>query len=211
MKLNKNMLFGFILAVSAGLLSACGGGGGGSSSDTVSQSTAVTVTSGGSGTVITTTATSAKTANNAVAVTIPASTVITPTGGTLAAGTLNINVATPANGTTSGVPPYSSSGTTFTLTDSSGAVDISIAGVTGFSLNSGATVVIPAPGVAPGNPAAVPVKAIKADGSTTNYTGTYDATAKTVAVTNVTNFCWFVANPTFRSSTGSTGSTGNAL
>lgn len=157
----------------------------------------------------TTTATAPGVTGTVNAVSIPASTqvavyklvngvlTLTSASGT----TATINVATPVNGTTAGVPVVKVGTTSFTVADAAGAVDISFAGADAFKLSgTGATVNIPV-AKAPDNTTTPQVVAIKADGTTKTYTtgNTYTAATATnsgfVTVPNVTDFCWFVVNP----------------
>jgi hypothetical protein len=126
-------------------------------------------------------------------VTIPAATVITPDfGGTLAAGPITLNVTAPATtGTTAGMKAPAGK----VLAAALGAVDISIAGINGFT--------VPAPGLTVNVPvtscpsASVPVTVVRYDGTSTNTTGTCDSTTKIVTVTGITKFSSVLVSPTY--------------
>lgn len=207
-----------IVALLAGMVALGGCGSNDNDSPTVqSKSTTVaadqvTVASGNA-TVAAGKTVVAQTSSGVQALSIPAGVTIDTNVAMTAPPT--ITVSTPSNGTTSGVTAPKISGVTYTVTDSAGAVDISINGASSFTLNnSGATVVIPVvktPAAVGAN--ATPVRFIKSDGTTGMLTGTYAATTGTtgpgtVTVTGVTNFCWFAVEAVLTSPTGSTGGTG---
>ena len=207
MKMLKKMLIAGCLGVPL-MLAGCGDDD--NKALTVSKSTPVAADVNTTTGVATTTAAVAATPANSsvVAFALPAGSDITPPAGTKFTAAPTIVVSTPVNGTTSGVPTVTINGTVFRLSESKGAVDISISGVSSFTVSApGATVKIPVvvtTGLTDGD-TAVPVTAVKSNGTTQSYLGTYDATAKTVTVNNVTNFCFFVIDGVWLSTTGSPG------
>lgn len=189
------------------MFSGCGSDDSGCGSNPATKSAApVTVPSTvASGVATTSAAVSLKTDSGTTVVSIPAGTTITTnaTGGFTAAPV--VTVTTPTNGTTSGVTPAKSGTTSLVVSDAAGSVDISFNTSGKVTLGTPVSVVIPvvkAPSTTPAT-----VIAIKTDGSTKTYnTGVYDATAKTVTVSGVTDFCWFVVDPVFKKDDGTTGS-----
>jgi hypothetical protein len=146
-------------------------------------------------------------------------TIIPPTGVSFsAAAPPTIVITQPVNGTTLGVIPALVKGAYFAVTGSAGSVDVSIAGVSSFSLTgAGIDVEIPVtfkPAIVAGK---VEVVFIKLDGRSgiVPQGGTYTATAGTtgpgvVKVTDIRDFCWLTVNPTFTAITTTTGSTGGS-
>ena len=176
-------------AGSLGVVLFAGGCGSDSSpaAKTATTSTPATVTAGAGGTVVTAAAVTAPTAGGVSAITIPGGTVITPSfGGTLAAGPITINVTTP---TTSGSVTGMNAPTGKILVSALGAVDISITGITGFT--------VPAPGLTVNIPVSscpsatgVPVLVVRHDGSSSTTTGT--CSSNLVTVTGMTQFSSFL-------------------
>jgi len=206
MKIIKKMLIGCCLGM---LMLSAGCGSDDPAPTTVQKSTPVPAIVA-AGVATTTQLVEAKAANSeVVAVSIPNGVAITPPAGKPFTVAPTIVVSTPANGTTSGISPVTTGGTTFTLTSAKGAVDISIPGVTSFTVGGvGATVIIPvgdATGLTDGA-ANVPVMQYKADGTEIPLLGTYNAALKIVTVnTKVTNFCLFVIKPVWSNPSGATG------
>jgi len=164
----------------------------------------VTVT----GNTATTTATiEAKTDTGVKALEIPFGVDIQATSGTMPTQP-SIVVATPTNGGVGYVPK--TSGTNLTLQGSAGAVSISIPLVNTFTVSgAGATVIIPVTNPAALTAAQVKVEIIKPDGTVLpSKMGTVSGDKKTVTVTGVNDFCFFLILPTWLTPTGSTGSTG---
>jgi len=85
-----------------------------------------------------TTATPVVTKDDQTVLTLPVGAVLTATAGTMPQQ-LSILIRTPDNGRTSGVPSKAG----FELDDAAGAVDVSIPGVTAFTVTPGVNVVIP--------------------------------------------------------------------
>jgi len=178
-----------------GMLTFSGCGDDNDKTDTLKTVVPATVT-GQTATV--TAATDLKDHNGNVVSSIAAGTVITAKTGTMPS-TLSVEVSTPSNGTTKGV----TAPTGTRLESAIGAVDLSIPGVDEFTTPA-ATVNIPVAnttGLTDG--ASVPVTVVKPTGRSYSTTGTYVAATEVVKVTNITDFCWFIAKPVF-SSTAST-------
>jgi hypothetical protein len=196
MKNVRNILVVVLATVALGMTAGCG-------SDhndtyippTATKSTSATVAAAPAGSpagsVATTTAVTAPAFNGTTAVTIPAGTVITPSfGGTLAAGPITVNVTNATIGTTAGMKAPTGK----ILASALGAVDISIAGINGFT--------VPAPGLTVNisvtscpSATGVPVTVVRYDGSSSNTTGT--CSSNLVTVTGITQFSSVLVSPVF--------------
>lgn len=182
MKNVRKMLLAALVTVAFGIMAGCGSDS--SSSATVTKATTATVVAAppGSpaGSVATAAAVTATTSTGVAVTTIPANTVITPEGGSLAAGPITLNIQTPANGTTSGMKVPTGT----VVVGAAGAVDISIAGVNGFTVPApGLTVNIPVTDCAAG---AEQVTVVRYDGS--SYTATGTCSNNIVTVAGITKF-----------------------
>ena len=193
MKNVRKILVVVLATVALGMLAGCGSGDN-NYIPTVAKSTPVTVVAAPAGSpagsvAIGTTAVTVQSASGATIATIPASTVITPTGGTLSTtAPVALKVVTPS---TVGDIAGMNKPTGAIVAAALGAVDISIEGTTGFTASTGLTVNIP---VTSCPTASVPVTVVKSNGTTYSLTGT--CAANVVTVTGVTNFCSFYAKPT---------------
>lgn len=135
-------------------------------------------------------------------ITIPAGTSITTTAGGFTGDVPSITASVPAS--TAGMTPAKSGTSTFTVSSTQGAIDITFNTTGNVTLGTGVDVIIP---VTAAPTAPITVVSIKTDGTTQTYTNAvYSAANSTVTVPGVTNFCLFLVNPIFKSSTGSTGS-----
>jgi len=182
MKNVRKMLLAALVTVAFGIMAGCGSDS--SSPATVTKATTATVVAAppGSpaGSVATAAAVTATTSTGVAVTTIPANTVITPEGGSLAAGPITLNIQTPASGTISGMKAPSGK----IAVGAAGAVDISIAGVNGFTVPApGLTVNIPVTDCAAG---AEQVTVVRYDGS--SYTATGTCSNNLVTVSGITKF-----------------------
>lgn len=197
MKNVRNILVVVLATVAFGITAGCGSHNDSSPPPTETKSTAATVVAAPAGSpagsVATSAAVTAPASSGATAVTIPAGTVITPDfGGTLAAGSITVNVTNATNGSTAGMKTPTGK----ILASALGAVDISIAGINGFT--------VPAPGLTVNIPVTscpsatgVPVTVVRYDGSSSNTTGT--CSSNLVTVTGITQFSSVLVSPVFTS------------
>lgn len=185
----SDILKAMVLLSAFGLLAGCGSS---SSSSTptapvTTTSTPATVTAGTtSGTVVTTAKVEAASAPGApVALTIPAGATITPSGGTLGAGpmTVNVNTFDFSKGALKVSP-------TQVLTNAGGYVDLGVTGTTGFTVGgTGADIKIPvSPSTYCPSATGVPVTVtlFHSDGTSDKKTGS--CANNVVTVTGVTKF-----------------------
>lgn len=185
------------------------GGCGSDSAPTVAaKATPVTAAVAVNGVATTTAAASPTTAGGTTVMTIPSGTTITSSavGGFTAAPVVTVSTLTSG---TAAITPAKVGTTTFSVSSTAGAVDITFNTTGNVTLGTPVAVTIPVT-TTPASP--ITVISIKADGTTQTYNnGVYTATSGTtgpgvVTVPGVTDFCWFAVNPVFLSPTGSTGS-----
>ncbi len=187
MKNVRKVLLAALVTVAFGMLTGCGDDSPSAPAPTTKSvdATVVAAPPGSPAGSVATAASVPAIASNGAGTTIPANTVITPEGGSLAAGTIKVSIVTPPAGGTAGLKPKPG----FVLAGAAGGVDISIPGITGFT--------VPAPGLDVQIPvtsctaASMPVTVVRASGEVYDTTGT--CSSNMVTVKGVTKFSSFIA------------------
>jgi hypothetical protein len=194
MKNFRKAVLAALVTVALGMLAGCGSGSSSTPQPVTKEVTAAVVAAppGSPTDSVQTAAAVYAVAPNGAGTTIPAGTVISPSfDGKLAAGNVTLNIVTPPSGSTI-IGMKSPTGRI--LAAAAGAVDISIAGINGFTVPApGLTVTVPVSACPSATGVAVTV--VRYDGSSSNFTGT--CSNNLVTVSGITQFSSVIAAPVF--------------